>query len=358
MPRRPVAKATGVWEKVPGSGVWWIRYRAEGKLKREKVGRRSDAIDLYRIRKSDVRAGIKLPPNMRTRGVTFGKIAEEAEEWYAGHGKKDLRNVKGRMKFLVKEFGDQPADKIKPSQIDAWISSHKDWTPATGNRYKALMSKTFKLALASGKVSGNPARLVERRAESPGRIRYLLDEEEVRLRKVITERFAMYLPAFVVAIRTGMRLSEQFTLEWPEVSFGRNRIFLDKTKNGSDREIPMSKTCREAFLALHQQRTKEGRIFQSMRGEPLNTPRKWFETAIEEAKIPNFTWHDLRHTFCSRLIMAGVDLKTAQTLMGHKTISMTARYAHLSSAHLDTAVDKLDAKIKAAPRARGLRRAA
>jgi site-specific recombinase XerD len=56
--------------------------------------------------------------------------------------------------------------------------------------------------------------------------------------------------------------------------------------------------------------------------------------------------------------MAGVDLKTAQTLMGHKTITMTARYAHLSSAHLDTAVEKLDAATKAAPRSRGLRRAA
>ncbi len=143
------------------------------------------------------------------------------------------------------------------------------------------------------------------------------------------------------------------------MSFDRNRIYLNETKNGSSREIPMSKTCREAFLLLHKQRKSgEERIFYSKYGQPLNDPRAWFELAIEEAKIPNFTWHDLRHTFCSRLIMAGVDLKTAQTLMGHKTISMTARYAHLSSAHLDTAVEKQDGKTKVTIRSGGSRSAA
>lgn len=341
MPRKSTAKATGVWEKDLGSGVWWIRYRAAGKLKREKVGRRSDAIALYQQRKSELRAGAKLPPNMRTKGSTFSEIATDAENWYVNHGKKDLRTVKNRMKRLVKEFGAQAADQISPAQIDQWISK-QDWSPATCNRYKALLSKTFKIALASGKVPINPARLVEQRTESPGRIRYLLDEEEKRLREVIARRFPIHMPSLTVALKTGMRKGEQFSLEWPEVSFDRNRIYLDKTKNGSDREIPMSKTCRKALVSLRKQRNGEGRIFYSKFGEPLKDPRTWFELAIEEAKVPNFTWHDLRHTFCSRLIMAGVDLKTAQTLMGHKTISMTARYAHLSSAHLDTAVDKLD----------------
>jgi integrase len=357
MPRKSTAKATGVWEKEPGSGVWWIRYRAEGKLKREKVGRKSDAIDLYHQRKAEVRAGVKLPPNLRSRGVKFEEIAKEAEEWYVSHGKKDLRTVKLRMKRLVKDFGTQPADKISPAQIDQWLSKQA-WTPATCNRYKALLSKTFKIALAAGKVPINPARLVEQRTESPGRIRYLLDEEEKRLREVIARRFPIHMPSLTVALKTGMRKGEQFSLEWPEVSFDRNRIFLDETKNGSNREIPMSKICREALLLLRKQGDGKGRIFHSKYGEPLNDPRTWFELAIEEAKIPNFTWHDLRHTFCSRLIMAGVDLKTAQTLMGHKTISMTARYAHLSSAHLDTAVDKLDGEVKANARTRGSRRAA
>ncbi|HEX3940824.1 MAG TPA: hypothetical protein VHX11_05010, partial [Acidobacteriaceae bacterium] len=181
MPRKSTAKATGVWEKERGSGVWWIRYRAEGKLKREKVGRKSDAIDLYHQRKADVRAGVKLPANLRTKGVKFEEIAKDAEEWYVSHGKKDLRTVKNRMKRLVKDFGTQVADTISPAQIDQWLSK-PEWTPATCNRYKALFSKTFKIALAAGKVSMNPARLVEQRTESPGRIRYLLDDEETIVR--------------------------------------------------------------------------------------------------------------------------------------------------------------------------------
>jgi integrase len=341
MPRKAQAKVTGVWEKVSGSGVWWIRYRVAGQLKREKVGRKSDAADLYRQRKSELRAGVKLPANLRAKGITFAVLAEDALHWYAAHGKKDTRNVTSRMKPLVLKFGEQAADKITPAEIDRWISDHTEWTPATCNRYKALLSKTFKLALASGKVTSNPARLVEARKESAGRIRYLLPDEETRIREVITRRFPLHLPAFIVALKTGMRLSEQFSLEWEQVDFDRKRIYLDITKNGSSREIPISKSCREAFDTLHSTGQK-GRVFQSKYGEPLNNPRAWFELAIEEAKIPDFTWHCLRYTFCSRLIMKGVDLKTAQTLMGHKTISMTARYAHLSAPHLDAAIEKLD----------------
>ena len=112
MPRKTTAKATGVWEKEQGSGVWWIRYRAEGKLKREKVGRKSDAIALYQQRKAELRAGVKLPSNLRAKGSTFLEIATEAENWYISHGKRDIRTVKIRMKRLIKEFGSQPADQI------------------------------------------------------------------------------------------------------------------------------------------------------------------------------------------------------------------------------------------------------
>jgi site-specific recombinase XerD len=79
--------------------------------------------------------------------------------------------------------------------------------------------------------------------------------------------------------------------------------------------------------------TEAGKPFQRF---PI---RHWFENAIEATKIPDYTWHRNRHTFCSRLIMAGVGLKAAQELMGHKTIQMTARYAHLAPGHLQEAVE-------------------
>ncbi len=79
--------------------------------------------------------------------------------------------------------------------------------------------------------------------------------------------------------------------------------------------------------------------------EPIKNPREWFGNAVKEAKIENMTWHILRHTFASRLMMAGVPLKTVQELMGHKTIAMTARYAHLSPSHKKEAIERLVAPI-------------
>ncbi|MGA9063410.1 MAG: site-specific integrase [Terracidiphilus sp.] len=73
----------------------------------------------------------------------------------------------------------------------------------------------------------------------------------------------------------------------------------------------------------------------------IKNPRKWFATALEQAGIEGVTWHTLRHTFASRLVMAGVDLKTVQELMGHKTIAMTARYAHLAPTHKQQALETL-----------------
>jgi site-specific recombinase XerD len=101
----------------------------------------------------------------------------------------------------------------------------------------------------------------------------------------------------------------------------------------------MNKTCFAAFEALHTRRQKgalSARVFA------VKNSRTWFEVAIAEAKVKNFRWHDLRHTFISRLVMKGVDLRTVQELAGHKTISMTVRYAHLAPEHNQAAIEKLD----------------
>jgi integrase len=129
-------------------------------------------------------------------------------------------------------------------------------------------------------VTGNPARLVEQRAENNARIRFLSDEEEKRLREAITRQFPWHMPEFDVALNTGMRLSEQYSLEWSQVSLTRKRLRLEKTKNGSDREIPLNKTCLKALVALHAIRPHDGRVFQSKYGKDLNHPRGWFDLAI------------------------------------------------------------------------------
>ncbi len=245
------------------------------------------------------------------------------------------------MKFILETFADWAADGIKPSDIDGWISSH-DWLLATKNRYKNVFGKNYKIALADGKVTSNPARLLEQRPENNARIRFLSEDEEKRLREAIKRRFPTHMPELDVALHTGMRKSEQFSLEWNQISLSRKRIRLEKTKNGSDRDIPLNKTCQRVFEALHATRPHSGRVFLSRYGRDLNHPRAWFESALEEAQVMNFRWHDLRHTFISRLIMKDVNLRTVQELAGHRTISMTTRYAHLAPEHNQATIEKLD----------------
>jgi integrase len=149
-----------------------------------------------------------------------------------------------------------------------------------------------------------------------------------------------------VALHTGLRQSEQFHLRWENVDFHAGVITVPRSKHGEARCIPMNDTARET-LRGQTSRLKSPYVFPSETGEtPLdarNFVRRVFLPALKEAKIEGLRWHDLRHTFASRLTMAGVDLRTVQELMGHKTTAMTLRYAHLSPAHQLGAVQRLNA---------------
>lgn len=332
MPRKDIPKATGVFEKVPDSGVWWIRYRDQGQLHREKVGRRQDAIDLYKLRKAEILRGRKLPQNVRRAEVKFKDLAEAALQYSENHH-GDKRNVRSRIQQILPDFGERIAAAIKPAEIDGWISEHTR-TAGTANRYRAVFSLVYREAVRNGRVDSNPARLVRQRKESSGRIRYLLDEEEDRLCKVIDELFSEHMPELTIAVGTGMRKSEQYGLIWKQVDFKRREVHLPKTKNGEPRDVPMSAAVLAAFQRLKPLNARSpDRVFA------IRDSREWFEAARKKAKLEDFRWHDCRHTFCSRLAMAGVPLKTIQILAGHKTIAITARYAHLAPNTLHVAVD-------------------
>lgn len=336
MPRKSTAKATGVWEKEPGSNIWWIRYRADGVLKREKVGRKSDALALYQKRKSELRVGIKLPDNMRNSSLRFKTLCDDILIYSKKHH-RDYRSVVHRINRVMRDFGELQADAIKPAEIDLWLSRTTK-TPATSNRYRALFSLIFREALRNGKVTSNPARLVRQQHENNGRIRFLTDIEEASIRAVIADRFPEHAPELTISLGTGMRLSEQYGLTWHDVDFVRREINLDRTKNGSSRTIPMNSAVMKAMEEFRERATSTSRgtlVF------PFKSPREWFLSALSRAKVEHYRWHDNRHTFCSRLAMKGENLKVIQQLAGHKTIQMSARYAHLGEKTLRTAVDGL-----------------
>src|ERR1700730_9650508 len=193
--------------------------------------------------------------------------------------------------------------------------------PATVNRYKALLSLTYRPGIANRKVSTNPARLIRQRRENNARIRWLRADEEIRLREILEKKYAHRLVELDIAINTGRRQGEQYSLVWDNVDLDLRILTVPRSKHGEKRHIPLNDAALAAFVTA-QQYSKPGRsVFWNRYGERLRTPRQWFEESVKAAKITNFRWHDLRHTFASRLVTAGVDLRTVQQLMGHKTIT-------------------------------------
>ncbi len=148
-----------------------------------------------------------------------------------------------------------------------------------------------------------------------------------------------------VAIHTGLRQSEQFNLLWENVEFATGFITVPRSKHGELRRVRMNDTV---LLRALPSRLKSPYVFPSATGEtPIdarNFMNRIFNPALKRAKIAGLTWHSLRHTFASRLVMAGVDLRTVQELMGHKAIEMTLRYSHLSPGHQLEAVQRLNLK--------------
>jgi integrase len=186
--------------------------------------------------------------------------------------------------------------------------------------------------MENGKVGSNPARLVRQRREDNARIRFLSVEEETRLRSVVEEKFPHHLPELDFALNTGMRLGEQYGLTWDDIDFERQIATIRISKNGQARHVPLNQAALAALGLAQSQKNGRPWVFLNRLGPHLSGPRGWFDQAVKNAIITEFTWHCLRHTFASRLVMAGVDLRKVQELMGHKTIQMTVRYAFGSQA--------------------------
>ena len=331
--------ARGVFEKVPGSDVWWIRFiDAKGRFRREKAGTKGMAIDLYRKRKVEALEGKKLPERLRRATVTFAEIVRDALTYSKVHkAGTSYRCDAGRMEVVLGWFREYPAESITAQDIERHFQK-QEWTPATANRYRALISLTYRLAIRNGKVKENPARLVPHRLEDNARIRFLSNDEETALRKAIEEKCPERIPEFDLALNTGLRLSEQYGLLWEDVSIPLRILTIRRSKNGAMRHVPLNQAAVKALETLRKQYPASELVCGGAR-----EPRRWFEPVLKDAKVANFSWHCLRHTFASRLVMAGVDIRTVQELLGHKTIAMTVRYSHLAPKHTLAAVQRLDA---------------
>jgi integrase len=153
-------------------------------------------------------------------------------------------------------------------------------------------------------------------------------------------------PMVELSLNTGVRRGELFRLRWTDIRWDPTCPVLTVrgsiTKNGRSRAIPLNRRASEVLLAWGKGRMDEdGLIFPGKDGKPFNTLKTAWNKILEDAGLVDFRWHDLRHTFASRLVINGVDLNTVRDLLGHKDIKMTLRYAHLSPSVKAEAVARL-----------------
>jgi len=342
MARSSDKKHRGVYEKVPGSGVWWIRYIVDGRIRREKVGGKQAAINRYEQRKVEAREG-RLPTPQRN--VAFDAFAREYLETVRAR-LRSFATVQIHARRWIKFFGSKALRLILPLMIERYVAQReREVSPATVNRELAFVKRVFAVAMENGLVEKNPAKLVKFLGEPSGRVRFLSDEEETVLRAAVGEKD---WPVIAFALNTGLRRGEQFNLRWENVNLANRVLTIPRSKHGGSRHVQLNDTAMAVLRALPS-RFHSRWVFPGVAGKtPMNANNfryRVFDPALRRAKIEDFTWHDLRHTFASRLVMRGADLRSVQELLGHKTLTMTLRYAHLSPAHLHQAVKLLDAGV-------------
>ncbi|MGC2852378.1 MAG: site-specific integrase [Candidatus Acidiferrum sp.] len=338
----------GIFEKVPGSGVWWIRYAdSTGRIRREKAGTKDNATKLYYKRKTQALEGRKLPEKLRRPRVSFAEIAQDALGYSKAHKVHEAYRIdRWHMETLLTWFRERVAEEITPQDIERKLSklAEDGRKPATVNRYRTLLSLVFSLAVRNGKLASNPVRQVKRRKENNERVRFLESEEETKLRRKIQALCPEHEAEFDLALHTGMRRGEQYRLRWQDVDLKHGIITIPLSKHGEARHIQINSVARAALLRLRERADGVGYVCPGYEGPRKRDWRHWFADAVEKAQVANFRWHDLRHTFASRLVMAGVPLRAVQVLMGHKCIETTLRYSHLGDTHLQMAVERLTEK--------------
>ena len=312
-------------------------------------------------------------------------LAHEYGPWVEAHRKDGKATLARLTACFVPEFGDK-----KLSELNAWIiekwRSHRlksGIRPATVNRDLTAIKAALAKAVEWRFIPAHPlADLKPSKVDHAGKVRFLSDEEEASLLQALDQReerkrterdthnqwlkarkktalpslegrYADHLkPLVILALNTGMRRGELLTLAWADIDMPRAMLTVngDTAKSGKTRHIPLNTDATTAIETWRETTGQaQGLVFPGDQGERMGSVKTAFNRLLTHAGIENFRFHDLRHTFASKLVMAGVDLNTVRELLGHSDIKMTLRYAHLAPEHKALAVARLVKPTATAP---------
>ncbi|MBI3606691.1 MAG: tyrosine-type recombinase/integrase [Nitrospirae bacterium] len=272
------------------------------------------------------------------------------ERYLEEHSKRNKAHTsyirdKSLSDHLLAFFGDRPLAEIRPKLIAEYKSTRRAdaAAPKTINHELGLLSHAFKLAVAEWEwTDRNPVLGVSRETVNNLIERWLTSEEETAL---LDASPGWLKEILVFAVNTGLRQSEILNLEWPQVDLFRRTITLLKQKNKQVDTLPVNARVLEILKTRTQVRhLASAHVFTNREGKRLDARNllRAFYAARKDAKIEHLRFHDLRHTFATRLVQAGVDLYTVQKLGRWRTVQMVVRYAHHFSESLRPGVEALD----------------
>lgn len=313
------------------------------------------------------------------RIVTLGDLMKHRyEPWATAERKAGAATVQAIKAQFGTWYGRKLADltpwnleRFKADRLRAGVS------PVTVNRDVVRIKAVMNKAVEWGVLPASPFAGVKRaKVEEDGRVRYLSADEEKRLRAALAAREAKrrkaresgnrwrverdeeplhewapaeftdhLMPLVLLAINTGARRGELFGLTWADVDLEARRMTVRAAtaKGARTRHIPLNAEAHDVLKRWHVQRDPElARVFPGAGGGQMTNINKSWAELVAAADLADFRFHDCRHHFASRLVMAGVDLNTVRELLGHTDIAMTLRYAHLAPEHKAAAVAALD----------------
>lgn len=286
--------------------------------------------------------GIEKPREEKIGFRDFGKVYHTD---YMQTVRRNFRPDVYRLQILCSYFKDTDLRAITPLEIERFRASRlkRGNTKSTVNRYLQLLKKMFNLAIEESYLEENVIRKVKLFSEKDNlKERILTEKEEEKLMENCSDTLRAIL---LVALNTGMRRAEILGLTWSQIDFETRRIKVEKTKSEKVRFIPINDALFKQILNL---KSKNGQspfiFFNPETKQPYQDMKTGFKRACRISGIEGLRFHDLRHTFATRLVANGIDIETVRDLLGHHSIVITQRYTHSSDERKRKAVEILNKK--------------
>lgn len=328
--------------------VWWIRFSHQGKQVRRstETDDRKLAQRIFDKLKGEVAEG-KWFERLPGEDYTFEDLMKKYMSEYSSVNKAPTSHLRDKSlnKHLQEYFGKYYLPDITPSLISEYKTKRRNEkaSPRTINYELTLMSHAFSLATKEWEIlKDNPVQKVTREKVRNQIERWLTEDEEERLMKVSPDWLR---PIIIFAISTGFRESEILGLKWKQIDFDEREITISEQKNGQIDTLPLNNKAISVLKEKWNKRRKNvPYVFPSQNKTRIlhRNLFRAFDSAKKRAAIENFRFHDLRHTFATRLVKKKVDLYAVQKLGRWKTLSMVTRYAHHNTKSLRPSIEVLD----------------